>query len=177
MDDIGNILYILLILLSVIFSAFRKKKKPTVPPPSPEQKQRPQFDPMKELETFLEKFEDEKKPQEKEVAQEMYVEEDEEIEVLEKEIVEEKNPYMQHLDDRRFQEAAPQTFSDDLLISDDINDVTSQLDSGTNEIDAAIKANDSSIFNKQVKKRKMVLKNFNAKDAIIYSAIINRPYQ
>lgn len=176
MDDIGNILYILIVLLSIIFGAFKKKKKPVAPPPQEKQK-RPSFDPMEELETFLERFDDNKQTEEKEEVPDVVLKEDTDFTPsMEREEV--KNPYMRHLDDERFNEAVPQTFSDELIYSDDIKDVAP--DTGIDNADLTTERTfDEQIeFEKKMRARnKYNLKKFNAKDAIVYSAIINRPYQ
>ena len=175
-DDIGNILYVLIILLSVVFSAFKKKKKPATPSVPQGKKNRPMFDPMKELETFLENFEDKKQSPEKEIIPEVEIIKDEEfVPTVEKEEV--YNPYMQQLDDRRFQEAVPQTFSDDKLISDDIKDVAQQNNTDNIELSTERSFDEQIRYEKSLRKRNKILNKFSAKDAIIYSAIINRPYQ
>ena len=174
-DDIGNILYVLIVLLSVIFGAFKKKKKPIAPPPQ-EKKERPSFDPMEELETFLERFDDNKKAPENEEIPEIVLKEDEES-VYPTEQEEVKNPYMQHLDDERFSEAVPQTFSDEGIYSDDIKDIAPQNGNDNTELVTERTFDEQILYEKGLVKRSKYLKQFNAKDAIIYSAIINRPYQ
>ena len=147
------------------------------PPPPQEKSQRPSFDPMEELETFLEKY------TEPEKEKEILIEDEEEIEVLEEEPVtpvttrEVQNQYMQHLEDERFKEAVPQTFSDEKIYSDDVKDVVPNTGSDNIESSTVASAIKKSGTMLNMKKRKIVLKNFNARDAIIYSAIINRPYQ
>lgn len=175
-DDIGNILYVLIILLSVVFSAFKKKKKPAAPSVPQNKKSRPSFDPMKELETFLENFEDEKQSSEKQRIPEVEIIKDEER-VIAEEKEEVYNPFMQHLDDERFQEAVPQTFSDDVLISDDIKDIAPLNNSDNTESSTERSFDEQIEYEKSLRKKSEFFKKFNAKDAIIYSAIINRPYQ
>ena len=48
MDDLGNILYILVMLGALIFSAFRKQKQAKRPQPMPEDEHRPTYSPMDE---------------------------------------------------------------------------------------------------------------------------------
>ncbi len=174
-DDIGNIIYVVVILLSLIFSAFKKKKKPVAPPVPQQEKKRPSFDPLKELETFLEMYDDkEQKPIQQEVEiPEVLIKED----YVAPTVKEEQNTYMEYLEDERFQEAVPQTFSEDKLYSDDIKDIAPPEGSDNIEFSTERTFDEQIQYEKDLKRRCKVLKNFNVKDAVIYSVIINRPYQ
>ncbi|MFW5657278.1 MAG: hypothetical protein ACOC31_02730 [Bacteroidota bacterium] len=174
MDDIGNFLYILIILLSVIFSAFTRKKKR-----APEDERTTSIpDPMEEFKRLFGDTHDE----EEVMYEERYEPQQEEVQVDRNKKYDPFVPVEEVPRPTKTvmpEETMPQTFSEKKFFAEERHDKAGSFQND----------NKKSVFSNEISDEIMqgtigdetgrvydFTEAFDARKAIIYDAILNRPY-